>query len=348
MALSTDPAFVAFKSKLHGLWKDLEHAASAEVHRLQEENQKLNQRLLQLDPCGASQPEAEPSADNGAVDGKARGSPNSSSVCGNASVARGEDGAPCTEDASRVRDVRESLHAKFRAEMHDQNDDGDHDKYHKTGIFQAIAKSPYFENLTLAVVVFNGVWIAVDVDLNTNDPNELIWPIMDNFFCVYFTFELLVRFGAFKNKFWPCREGIFCDGWFVFDFILVLMMVAETWIMPIITAITGGEAGMGGNAGVLRLLRLLRLTRMAKMMRSVPELLIMIKGTVVGIRSVTITLVLLAAITAVFAIALRTLTDGTEVGAEWFSSVPQSAITLLIQGVIPDNGDLMISLGETK
>mmetsp|Transcript_43065 Transcript_43065/g.78723 ORF Transcript_43065/g.78723 Transcript_43065/m.78723 type:complete len:539 (-) Transcript_43065:167-1783(-) len=86
---------------------------------------------------------------------------------------------------------------------------------------------------------------------------------------------------------------------------------------------------------------------MAKMMRSVPELMILIKGTVVGIRSVIITLVLLGGITFVFAIAMRTLTDQTEVGEEAFSSVPASAYTLLIQGVIPDNGDLMSALGAT-
>jgi len=98
----------------------------------------------------------------------------------------------------------------------------------------------------------------------------------------------------------------------------------------------------------LRLLRLLRLSRMAKMMRSVPELMILIKGTVVGIRSVAITLLLLLGITFVFAIAMRTLTDGTEVGEENFTTVSESAYTLLVQGVIPDNGDLMTHLRLTK
>mmetsp|Transcript_120607 Transcript_120607/g.208567 ORF Transcript_120607/g.208567 Transcript_120607/m.208567 type:complete len:504 (-) Transcript_120607:26-1537(-) len=87
---------------------------------------------------------------------------------------------------------------------------------------------------------------------------------------------------------------------------------------------------------------------MAKMMKSLPELMILIKGTVVGIRSVAITLVLLGGITAVFAIAMRTLTDGTEVGHESFSSVPGSMYTLMVEGVMPDNGALMTDLGATQ
>merc|ERR1740130_1757943 len=118
------------------------------------------------------------------------------------------------------------------------------------------------------------------------------------------------------------------------------MMVFETWAVPLYTLISDASVGGGGNAQVLRLLRLLRLTRMAKMMRSVPELMILIKGTIVGIRSVAITLALLGGITFVFAIAMRTLTDKTDVGADSFASVPGSAYTLLIQGVLPDNGDL--------
>jgi hypothetical protein len=217
-------------------------------------------------------------------------------------------------------------------------------KYKTEGIWQDMARSTYFENITLFVVVFNGIWIAVDVDWNTPETaDNPIWKLMDNFFCIYFSGELVVRFGAFAHK-----RDIFCDGWFVFDAILVLMMVFETWAMPLYSALANQQSGGGGNAQVLRLLRLLRLSRMAKMMRSVPELMILIKGTVVGIRSVAITLALLAGITFVFAIAMRTLTDKTEVGSEAFSTVPGSAYTLLIQGVLPDNGDLMTELGNAQ
>jgi len=42
-----------------------------------------------------------------------------------------------------------------------------HQCYHRTGLFQYLARHPYFENLTLGVIVVNAFWISVDTDGNT-------------------------------------------------------------------------------------------------------------------------------------------------------------------------------------
>merc|ERR1719161_65160 len=165
---------------------------------------------------------------------------------------------------------------------------------------------------------------------------------MEYAFCTFFVFEILVRFLSFKE-----RSRAFCEPWFVFDFVLVLMLVLDT-VTQIIGALTDAPSAPVGDAAVLRLFRLLRLTRMTRIMRMVPELGIMVKGMMAGMRSVSIAMFLMACITYGFAIAFRQLTDETEVGKESYSSVPGSAYTLIIEGMLPDNGEMMTQLGKQE
>merc|ERR1719201_2163462 len=99
------------------------------------------------------------------------------------------------------------------------------------------------------------------------------------------------------------------DGWFVFDGILVLFMVLETWIFPIF-----GIGGQLAQFSVLRLLRLLRISRMARLMKKVPELMIIIKGMVASFRSVGCTAILQVLILYVWGILLTS--EYHEKGAE--------------------------------
>ena len=98
-------------------------------------------------------------------------------------------------------------------------------------------------------------------------------------FCLFFTFELAVRFLAFEDK-----RLFYKDWWFIFDSLLLLMMILETWVMSVIILIMGNGAdalASMGDASILRILRLLRITRMARMaklLKAVPELLVMMKG----------------------------------------------------------------------
>eukprot|EP00927_Polykrikos_kofoidii_P085539 TRINITY_DN9335_c0_g1_i2.p1 TRINITY_DN9335_c0_g1~~TRINITY_DN9335_c0_g1_i2.p1 ORF type:complete len:739 (+),score=99.42 TRINITY_DN9335_c0_g1_i2:81-2219(+) len=175
--------------------------------------------------------------------------------------------------------------------------------YHDVGFWQAVARSRLFENTTLAVISFNAIWIAVDTDHNEADLLINAHPVFqaaENFFCLYFFVEWLSRFMAFRYK----RDG-FRDYWFIFDTVLMVVMVMETWFFTFLFFAVGNASGGGalGNAGVLKLFRLVRLSRMARMARAMPELMIMIKGMFVAMRSVFFTLCLLLCIVYVFAIA---------------------------------------------
>ncbi|CAJ1329525.1 unnamed protein product [Effrenium voratum] len=132
------------------------------------------------------------------------------------------------------------------------------------------------------------------------------------------------------------------DYWFVFDSLLVALMIAETWVLPGLLLLSGAERGNGaelpaGGTDVLRLFRLLRLTRMARMLRSITELMILIKGMAAAARSVFFVMCLLVIIIYVFSIAFTQLAAGTVMGSFYFPTVQHSMYTLLIYGTFLDD-----------
>jgi voltage-gated sodium channel len=221
------------------------------------------------------------------------------------------------------------------------------DLYKRDSKVAQLAANKKFEALTLVVISMNGIWIGVDTDWNrAEDPADVLLPfkIADQFFCIYFTFEVIVRWIAFEKK-----TDAFKDNWFRFDSVLVSLMIFETWVMPLITLIAGGGGGGGamGNLSILRLLRLLRLTRMARLMKSFPELMVLIKGIKAATQSVAATLVLLIIFTYVFAIIftgqykgiadLPGATENDEALQDYFGSMPLSMFTLIIGGTLLDD-----------
>ncbi|CAE7695275.1 Scn1a [Symbiodinium sp. CCMP2456] len=223
------------------------------------------------------------------------------------------------------------------------------DRYYKTGCAQFVAKHWLFEYATLVVVCLNTVWIAIDTDLNTfsiitNAPIE--FQIAENFFCGYFFCELLIRFCAFQQK-RHCLQ----DYWFLFDLFLVVLMVAETWIVPLVFNALGlREQDLEGTVNtdllrILRLVRILRLSRMAKLLRAVPELVIIIKGIGFAARSVVVFFMLWTMIIYVFAILLRQLTQSHDVGPKYFSSVSHSMMTLFLNGIVPNQANIINEVG---
>eukprot|EP00927_Polykrikos_kofoidii_P083241 TRINITY_DN8483_c0_g1_i1.p1 TRINITY_DN8483_c0_g1~~TRINITY_DN8483_c0_g1_i1.p1 ORF type:complete len:781 (-),score=142.02 TRINITY_DN8483_c0_g1_i1:41-2383(-) len=226
--------------------------------------------------------------------------------------------------------------------------------YHKRGIWQAIARNPRFDNLTLAVIGFNAFWIMIDTDHNTADmllEAEPIFQVAENFFCFYFSLEWLIRFRAFKIK-----QNCIKDMWFVFDSALVAVMLCETWGVTMVLIVhVGGAGGAGGKqSGLLKLFRLFRLSRMARMarlFRAMPELMIMIKGMAVAMRSVFFTLLLLLCIVYVFAIIFvqlcgpRGALPESSVGRDFFPDVIMSMNSLLLEGALPDQSAFVSEVG---
>eukprot|EP00929_Paragymnodinium_shiwhaense_P095704 TRINITY_DN5697_c0_g2_i2.p1 TRINITY_DN5697_c0_g2~~TRINITY_DN5697_c0_g2_i2.p1 ORF type:complete len:675 (-),score=131.97 TRINITY_DN5697_c0_g2_i2:462-2486(-) len=223
------------------------------------------------------------------------------------------------------------------------------DFYYETGVCQKVARSDWFANLTLAVIGLNAVYIGINADHNKNSGNtfDADWGFVffDNFFCVYFFLEWIIRFGAFRRK-----QDCLYDGWFKFDSGLVTVMILETWVMPIVTLGGGKTAGTGPLTGIIKLLRLLRLTRMARLCRACPELMAMIKGVRCAGRAVGSALLMLIFLVYVFAVIMHTLVKGVDederlarivpedqhLVAKRFKSISIGMWTLLVDGTLLD------------
>lgn len=207
--------------------------------------------------------------------------------------------------------------------------------YKKEGCAQNLARSSKFEKLTLAVVAINAMYIGIDADNNTAETLlQAEWPyqLCDHLFCVFFTFELSVRFVAFARK-----KNCLKDMWFMFDTCLVTLMVAETWVLTLVLASLGGGNGVTLPTGPLRLLRLLRLSRLVRLLRALPELLTLVNGMRVAMRSVSSSLILVVLINYVFAIVMYMfLGEAQELEAN-FGTLGNTMWTLGLDGTFMDS-----------
>jgi hypothetical protein len=170
-----------------------------------------------------------------------------------------------------------------------------------------IAVHPKFNNITLLIIVFNVVWIGCEAEFNNGENTGVdIWFVGEYTFLVFYTFEIAVRFMAFATV-----KYAFSDYWFIFDFLLVLVMLIENIFLPLVYAIMGtAKAADLSFMNIMKLFRLLRLFRVVRVVRTVPELMTVMKSMAAAIRSVTAVCILLTGSVYVFAVVFR-LVEGT-------------------------------------
>jgi len=205
--------------------------------------------------------------------------------------------------------------------------------YKETGLAQSIARSEWFNGITLAVISINALYIGVEAQMNAPgqpEAAELVWIVFDHFFCLFFVLELLVRFLSFQ-----CKKNCMKDGWFKFDLALLMLMVLETWVMPIFLLLLNTSGAL--PIGPMKLLRLLRLARMTRLMSRMPELLTMVKGMSMASRAVGSSLLLLGLLVYVFAIVLYMILADNDETAQSFGSLPKCMWTLLMDGTFMDS-----------
>eukprot|EP00931_Biecheleriopsis_adriatica_P016880 TRINITY_DN12301_c0_g4_i1.p1 TRINITY_DN12301_c0_g4~~TRINITY_DN12301_c0_g4_i1.p1 ORF type:complete len:581 (-),score=86.36 TRINITY_DN12301_c0_g4_i1:72-1628(-) len=205
--------------------------------------------------------------------------------------------------------------------------------YSDSGIWQEMARQgSFFSILTNIMILINVVWIGIDTDYNTASiliQAPVMFQLVDNTFCAYFVFEIIVRLLAFRDRLDALRDPSFlCDAF------LVLVMVWETWIEVILYLMFDYTAS--GNSPmcimrVFRLFRLLRVGRIIRLLHQLPELMILVKGMGKAMRSVAAVLSLLAIIVYVFSVLFTQLLRDTELGRGSFEGVLQSMNFLLVQ-----------------
>eukprot|EP00930_Biecheleria_cincta_P083407 TRINITY_DN7298_c1_g1_i1.p1 TRINITY_DN7298_c1_g1~~TRINITY_DN7298_c1_g1_i1.p1 ORF type:complete len:747 (-),score=143.25 TRINITY_DN7298_c1_g1_i1:38-2278(-) len=210
------------------------------------------------------------------------------------------------------------------------------DKYKDGGCIASTARSPSFENITMAAIALNTAWIGIDTTFNDSEVLFNAAPgiiLGENLFCVWFVSEILIRYFAFRSTWYAIT-----DFWFLFDLALVFFMVFETWIMFAVAAAGLGSGAFSFDPTLLRMLRLVRITRIARitrLLRELPEIMILLKCIGVATRSVFFCTVLLLAVVYIFAIAMTQLAEG-DFKKDYWPSLVASMETLLFTGVFAD------------
>eukprot|EP00747_Dinoflagellata_sp_TGD_P102020 gnl/TRDRNA2_/TRDRNA2_168530_c1_seq2.p1 gnl/TRDRNA2_/TRDRNA2_168530_c1~~gnl/TRDRNA2_/TRDRNA2_168530_c1_seq2.p1 ORF type:complete len:633 (+),score=147.26 gnl/TRDRNA2_/TRDRNA2_168530_c1_seq2:94-1992(+) len=170
----------------------------------------------------------------------------------------------------------------------------------ETSLCGRISTATWFENVALVIIAGNATWIGVDIDWNRAEysfPGPVFFKVGESVFCSLFTLELVVRILAYNKKY-----RFFTDPsmwkWNLFDFVLVCVMVFETWVLAYIMQMKLD------SLSVFSILRLARLLRLSRLFRLVPELGMMATSLLAAVRSVSSTCVLAIGVMYVFAILL--------------------------------------------
>jgi len=252
-----------------------------------------------------------------------------------------ETGKPRREMFADYQRRRQQLRQEIDKEEYDVTT-----KYKQHGIFAAIARSTTFFAVSMGLVLLNAIWIAIDADYNdapTLYSSRPHFQVVEHLFCTFFTLELLVRFCAFERK----RDAL-ADRWFTFDLLLAILMVLETWMVPLglmMFAPDNADPSVPSQFTSLRMLRLLRLTRMARLLRVVPEALTLLRGITAAMRGVLTTMLILIVLLFIFGIIFKTSTrHNQEVYDEYFPTVLVSMRTLLMHATLLDGPAEVVKL----
>merc|ERR1719210_915850 len=84
----------------------------------------------------------------------------------------------------------------------------------------------------MLVICVNAIWITVDVDYNDAQfiiDSDWHYQAVEYFFLLFFSAELAIKFVAYEN-----RREIYLDYWYLFDSLLVFLMLVEIFIVPFI------------------------------------------------------------------------------------------------------------------
>eukprot|EP00435_Cladocopium_sp_Y103_P031284 s185_g7.t2 len=241
----------------------------------------------------------------------------------------------------------EDMKAKVRAAI-GQPEYNVIDFYKTSGRCQQLARKKSFENITLGVIMFNAIWLAIDTDFNkpSDGVTDPVFIVAEHVFCAYFFLEWWIRFGAFESK-----RDCLRDFWLVFDGFLMFVTVFETWLMQLFLLAAGTtDGGRSDHTGMIRLVRLLRIVRIARIARvlhHVPELLILVRAMVVAMRAVFFSVILLVLVLYVFGIAFTQLARDNPTAEVHFANISDSMTTLLLNGIFLDSvSDVVREIGK--
>eukprot|EP00930_Biecheleria_cincta_P057535 TRINITY_DN43456_c0_g1_i1.p1 TRINITY_DN43456_c0_g1~~TRINITY_DN43456_c0_g1_i1.p1 ORF type:complete len:579 (-),score=104.84 TRINITY_DN43456_c0_g1_i1:47-1783(-) len=210
---------------------------------------------------------------------------------------------------------------------------------------QRVQESAVFDWLTLAAVCMNVVWLVALADLDLPGiVAQMPWwaQLIEHIFCVFFLSEWMVICLASREK---C--ALLWDRWFVFNSFLLVLNIFETWVMYIVAASTSqadSDSSLSGIASlrIIRLFKVARILRVAKLMQAMPALFVIFQGLRQAVWDVLNALAVQVFIYLVFALMLRSLSDGTNMGSKYFPNVPVCMLNLFVRATLFDSIGAMV------
>jgi len=188
------------------------------------------------------------------------------------------------------------------------------------------------------MIIVNAIFLGFETDYNrpeVDDSKLSFWFIAESIFLLIFIMELLLRCQA--DKLLMVR-----DLWNIFDSLIVLLGVVDTWLLPLFFAGTSvSEMGRFTLFRLLRLVRIARVLRILRLLRFVRELLLLVQGILGALKALSWAFLLIVIVLYVSAIlATEIIRDEFDLPAkgadedlkqieEWFGSVGSSLLTLL-------------------
>lgn len=207
---------------------------------------------------------------------------------------------------------------------------------HIKAVVAKIIGNPQFDHGMGMVIMLNMLIIIVETDHSAKNSDSLPWAAAVGWLIlIIFITELVMRL-------YVMRRSFFKDGWNTFDFLVVVIDSAFSFLGLILGAVF--------PVSVLRILRLCKLARVSKVFRVFPELRILMAGLIGSFRAIFWGTVLLGFVLLVWSIIAvqfihplnQELADsggleGCERCPRAYSSVLQSVLTFSQQIVAGDS-----------
>merc|ERR1712216_198401 len=118
-----------------------------------------------------------------------------------------------------------------------------------------------FGVISVVVIVLNAIELGIACEYSY-PPWVDVWYVFDHMFTAFFVVEAIVMISLYRTVY-------FKDPWMLFDFVIAVASVVDTWIAPFVDL---------GQTEFIRTFRLIRLLRVIRVTSVVPDLSALVKG----------------------------------------------------------------------
>lgn len=201
----------------------------------------------------------------------------------------------------------------------------------------------WFNIIIAIVVVLNAIQLGVELDY---PEHGFFYWVMDHTFTAIFTAEMVI-------KLIELRSAYFREGWNQLDFLLVMMSIVDSWVLPVAV----GDGADMRMYSVLRVLRALRVIRAVRVLRVFKELWKIVRGIIDSFKTIVwavLVLVLVLYVCGIFCCTMigkntsagyydssdpnaGEMEDGEFDKNQYYGTVPRAMFTLFETSIEPLN-----------